>query len=408
MAAYGTMRRLLAAALLAGLPLKHAAADSWKYVVPLAGAAFERSTLTTVPLSDVEPIDLEEKAAYRGDRQQYAQIRFGTPGSLNVTLVLDRVSAEMANLYVDCDRNLVIEADERVAQEGPPWRSMLDAVLIREGQAEHVPRAVVFYLGRTGDSLRMATCGYMDGSVSLAGRTCAVHRTDGNANGLFSDARDRIWIDFDADGRWDAISEQFLFAPMLVLGKTRYAVRSDKAGRQLTMEELTGTGTLELALSPDLEARASEVAMTLIGRDGSVANLVGTGRQASVPIGDYRASVVTVSIEDPRDGPAWNYVFADDGQHGAFTWHDVEPDKTVVLDPLGTVELTAELGDTSEGCLPGEELTVQPRLSTGDGLVIASMSRGDSSRESRAKFDGSLVLIAPSGARLDRGSIGFG
>jgi hypothetical protein len=408
MAAHGTMRRFLAAALLAVLALKHAAADSWKYVVPPAGAAFERSTLTTVPLSDARPIDLEEKAAYRGERQRYAQIRFGTPGSLNVTLVLDRVSAETADLYVDCNRNLVIETDERVAREGRAWRSTLDAVLIREGQAEQFARTMILQRSRTGDSLRMATCGYMDGSVSVAGRTCAVRRMDGNANGLFSDARDRIWIDLDANGRWDAISEQYLFAPILVLGTARYAVRSDKAGHRLTMEELAGTGTLELALSPHLEPRVTQVAMTLIGHDGSVANLVGTGGQASVPIGDYRASVVTVSIEDPRDGPVWNYVFADDGQHGAFTWHHVEPDKTVVLDPLGTVELTADLGDTSGGCLPGEELTVQPRLSTGDGLVIASMFRGGSSQEPRARFEGSLVLVDSTGAMLDRASIGFG
>jgi len=408
MAAYGTMRRLLAAALLAGLALKDAAADSWQYVVPPAGTAFERPALTTVPLSDAQPIDLEEKAAYRGDRQQYAQIRFGTPGSLNVTLVLDRVSAEMADLYVDCDRNLVIEAEERVVARNHVWRSPLNAVLIREGQAEQFARTMIFRLSRTGDSLRLATCGYMDGSVSLANRTCAVRRTDGNANGLFSDAWDRIWIDLDADGRWDAISEQFLFAPILILGRARYAVRSDKAGHQLAMEELAGTGTLELALSPQLEPRVTQVAMTLIGRDGGVANLVGSGRQASVPIGDYRASVVTVSIEDPRDGPAWNYVFADDGQQGAFTWHHVEPDKTVVLDPLGTVELTAEFGDAPGGCLPGEELTVQPRLSAGDGLVIASMFRGGSSREYRTKFEGSLVLVDPTGAKLDRDSIGFG
>ncbi len=407
MTAYRTMRWLLAAAL-AGLATRQAAADSWVYVVPPAGAAFENPPLSTAPLSDAQPIDLQEKATYRGDRRQYAQIRFGTPGSLNVTAVLDHASAGMTDLYVDRDRDLAIETEERVAGEGRTWRAILDAVVLREGRRERHPRSVVFQLSRTGDSLRMATCGYVEGSVSLAGQACAVRRTDGNANGLFSDARDRIWIDVDADGRWDAISEQFLFAPILVLGKTRYAVRSDKPGHDLALEELAGTGTLGLALSPNLEPRVTQVAMTLIGRDGCVATLVGSGGRASVPIGDYRASAVTVSIEDPEGGPPWNYLFADDGQQGDYAWHRVELDETVALDPIGGPGLAAELAVPSGVCFPGDELTVQPRLHTGDGLVIASMFRGGSAQESRAKFEGSLVLLDPTGAVLDRASIGFG
>ena len=49
----------------------------------------------------------DREGRYRGDpaRRRYAQIRFGSPGSIRVTVVLDEVGAGEVDLYVDADRN---------------------------------------------------------------------------------------------------------------------------------------------------------------------------------------------------------------------------------------------------------------------------------------------------------------
>jgi hypothetical protein len=398
----------LSAALLVGLGVRPAAASPWQYVVPPEGAPFAHPPLTDVLLSETKPADLQERAAYRGDRQQYAQVRFGTPGSLRVTVVVDRVSAEEMDLYVDRDRDLTIQAAEQVEHDGSAWRTTLDALVVRQGRAEDLPRTMVFQLSRTGGSLRLATCGYLEGAVSLSRRPCTVRRTDGNANGLFADAGDRLWIDLNRDGHWDAIGEQFLLAPILVLGGTRHAVRSNQTGDQLVLEEIQGTGNLELGLPPGIVPQVTQVAMTLIGRDGCVATLAGNGARISVPMGEYRAGAVAISVKDPAEGSAWNYVFADDNQRGDYVWHRVESEGSVSLDPISGLGLEADLDGKAGMCSPGEELTVQPWLHTGDGLVIASMLRAGTGQESRVKLEGSLALVAPGGAVLDQASIRFG
>jgi hypothetical protein len=109
---------------------------------------------------------------------------------------------------------------------------------------------------------------------------------DGDGNGLFTDPQDRLWIDLNDDERWDSSSEQFLFASILTIGENRYAVRSDPFGQRLSVEPLTGSGTVRLALAKRQGLPAAvELTATLIGRDGSAVGLAGERAEASIPIG---------------------------------------------------------------------------------------------------------------------------
>ncbi len=74
-------------------------------------------------------------------------------------------------------------------------------------------RALIFRLGATGRTL-----GYLEGTVTMEGQPRSVRRMDGDGNGLMTNAQDRLWIDLNRDGRWDAASEQFLYATILNLG----------------------------------------------------------------------------------------------------------------------------------------------------------------------------------------------
>ena len=94
----------------------------WRFVLPAPGDPFEHAPFRALVLTREKPEDLIEKVVYRGDpaRRRYAQIRFGSPGSIRVTVVLDEVGPGEADLYVDADRNRRIDDRDRVARRSAP------------------------------------------------------------------------------------------------------------------------------------------------------------------------------------------------------------------------------------------------------------------------------------------------
>ena len=107
----------------------------WRYVVPKAGDPMEHPPLRELSLSEKKPPDLKESAHYRGSRRRYGEFRFGAAGSTLVTVVLDSVSAAQTDIYVDRNRNRVIEEDERLAGPGPEYRVPLN-VEIPKGEPD--------------------------------------------------------------------------------------------------------------------------------------------------------------------------------------------------------------------------------------------------------------------------------
>ena len=384
-------------------------AGSWNYVVPAPGEPFEHPPVKALALVDAKPADLQEKVHYRGARRQYARLRYGSPDSLDVAVVLDRILPAEADIYVDADRNRVIEPKERVAGEKRTWRMPLDMAIVQGEKAKLIPRKVVFRLSRIGRTLRFAACGYLRGKVRVGDRECELRRTDGDGNGFFADAQDLLWIDLDGNGRWDGIDEQYLYAPILILDGRRYAVRSDGLGEHLALDEIQGSGIAKLALSQDTAERVAEVTATLVGRDGSVVGLRRNGAEATVPVGQYRLSAVSVSLKDPEKGQPWNYVFTDRNRHGAPVWYKIAKGTSVAIDPIGELALEAVLIDSDGVCRAGDKVRVKPSLHTTDGLVIAVIYRGETtSREARDRFRGEMRLVAPAGEVLGKASTGFG
>ena len=151
-----------------------------------------------------------------------------------------------------------------------------------------------------------------------------------------------------------------------------------------------------------------ELAATLIGRDGSAVGLSGDRATAILPIGEYRLGTVTCAFDDPRGGARWNFVFSDIGRRGETPWYKVERDATVVIDPIGTLEL--KTGVDSQGPIPaGDDLRVQPELYTGDGLLIVTCYRGASANPASDSAGGALgsCLNDSSGRTLATAHSGF-
>jgi hypothetical protein len=353
------------------------AADDWRFVLPGAGDPFEHPPLRALPLSRTKPDDVKEMVHYRGARQRYAQIRYGSPGSIRITVVLDEATSSDVDLYVDADRNRRIEARDRVAGADRTWRMPLAVAIVDGEMTRLTSRAAIFRLGATGVTFSFAAAGYLEGTVSLTGGQHAARRTDGDGNGFLTDAQDRLWIDSNDDGRWDAAGEQFLYSPVLTLRRDRYAVRSDELGTRLAFEVVEGTGTVKLKLNrPAGSPPSTDLHATLIGRDGSAVGCGGEGEGVTVPAGEYRLGTLSISFDDPAGGPRWSFIFSDNGGTPEHKWYPVKKGGNVEIDPVGKLVLQTSLEDQGKTFPAGDDIPLQPRLYTGDGLLINTCFRG--------------------------------
>jgi hypothetical protein len=385
-------------------------AESWRFVLPAAGDPFEHPPFRALVLSHDKPEDVIEKVRYRGTLRRYAQVRFGSPGSVRVTVVLDEAGPGDVDLYVDVNRDRKIDGRDRVAADKTGsgrdrlWRLPLDVAMVEGEETKTTPRAVVFRLGTTGRTLGYAAAGYLEGTVTMEGQPRAARRMDGDGNGLMTDAQDRIWIDLDRDGRWDPSSEQFLFATVLNLAGSRYVLRSDPLGTRLALEPLVGTGTVRLALK---KGEAAELHATLVGRDGSAFGLTG-GEPATVPVGEYRLGTVTATFNDPKGGQNWSFIFSDNGAWGGPKWYAVAKDGQVAIDPIGTLEMELSVSEKIKAVKAGEDITLQPLLYTGDGLLINVAYRGNpTSPAAQENLGGTITLASTDGQALGTAHSGF-
>jgi hypothetical protein len=403
--------------------------STWRYILPAPGDPFDHAPFRALVLTREKPEELVEKAAYRGEksRRRYARIRYGSPSSIRVSIVLDETANGEVDLYADSDRNLRIDDRDRASAAAGPadrnarvWRLPLDVAVVENETVRTFPRAVVFRLGSSGQTLGFATAGYLEGTVIVGGheddkdkrtrsRSLAARRVDGDGNGFLADMQDRLFIDSNGDGRFDPGAEQFLFNTVLNLQGARYIVRSDELGNRLAIDPLEGTGTLRLALqdnAPAARAKALEMHATAIGRDGSVFALSG-GQPAVVPAGEYRLGNLTIALEHPTSGEAWTFVFSDGLWSGGPRWYKVDKDAAVAIDPIGKPNFELKRFDSNATARPGDDVVVRPALYTGDGLLIVVGYCGKpvspatqellGARVSLLKNDGQTLATAHSG-----------
>jgi hypothetical protein len=381
-------------------------AQTWRYVVPGMGEPFDHPPLRVLALSDQRPDDLKEEVTYRGRKQRYAQLRYGSPNSVRIALVVDEIAPGEIDLYADTHRKRVIGPEDKVPGDRLTWQMQLDVAILKGDALKLIPRTVLVRYGRATRALSYATCGYVEGRTKIGNRLVAVRRVDGDGNGFLTDPQDRLWLDLEGQGRWDPVRHQFPFSPLLTLGKERYVVKSDPLGGRLDFAKLEGTGTVRLVVPPVLRDAVDDLSVTLLSRDGIVATLEGKDAQAVLPVGDYRFTMLLMNLKDAKSGETWGYLFSDNGAERE-EWHTLARDATLRLDPIGQIKLTSIAAENGK-CRPGEELQFRPGLYTGDGLLItiACLGRYTSS----LSFGGPrarIFLAGRDGTRYDETSSGF-
>jgi hypothetical protein len=169
---------------------------------------------------------------FRGSQQRFGQLRYGSPNSTRVIVVVDQVRRGDFDLYVDRNRNRTIEKKDLVPTEERSRRCVLPLEMTHLIEVSYEPRSVRFRLGITDRTLSYSTIGFIEGRTALGDQLVRVRRVDGDGNGFFADARDRLWIDLDGNGEWDPFSEQLPYSPIMKIRQQRLAVRGDAHGRR--------------------------------------------------------------------------------------------------------------------------------------------------------------------------------
>jgi hypothetical protein len=389
------------------MPALVTAEQSWNYVVPGEGAALEHPPWKALAVGDEPPDGVSENVSYQGDKQFYAQLRFGSTDSIRLAIVLDELSSGESMLYVDADRDRTIEPGELVRGKNNTWRVPLDAVVGRKDpSANSARRIAVFRLGKVIRVLSVAVAGYLEGQADLDGRNVTARRVDADANGLFADVQDRVWLDLNNDGHWDPLSERFSVRPVLELPGGRYAVAADLFGQSLALKKLEGTGTLVLKAQPQTEgASVLDITATLVGRDGATFGLKGNGSQVTAPVGQYRLHSLAVTARESDEQPPWEFMFTHPGDRD-YRWFDLLRNGTIEVNPLDRLILDVEGVDDS--CQPGQSISVRPCVYTGDGLLINACTLRMAGRSSGSEATCAFVTLSSSdGKSLSSTSSGF-
>jgi hypothetical protein len=356
----------------------------WRYVADVSPGSSVRPIFRTITLSSSKPDDVIEAVPYRGRERKYAQIRYGSDDSRRVVVVFDFVDHDDFDLYVDANRNRAIEVKDKVAGTGKERTARLDVEITRGLQVVHERRLVRWRLGTTRKTVSLATLGSVEGSVSVAGKKCRARRVDGNANGFFADAADRLWIDLNQDHQWDALSEQFPFTPVLTLDNQRYSVRGDASGSRLTLEPLTGEGRIRLHLSTlPKDTLLLKVDVMLTGEDGSAFALNAADTPLIVPIGRYAIGSVVLTVQSPGGSLPVHFLFSRVGVDADTRWRELKKGQELTLDPIGKLRFGLSIDKSQRTCKPRDVLSVQPQLFTTDNLLINSCSFGDAEEVSR-------------------------
>jgi len=343
--------------------------QTWTYVVPVEAQRLGRPAWRALALSDKCPDGISEQVTYRGQRRSYTQIRYGNSNSVRVVVVLDQRSSGKADLYVDANRDRKIDATDRIVGTSGQWRvSLMTAASRSDSFVPPARRTLALRLGQILHALSATTMGYVQGQVHIDGRTVPARRVDADANGRFADLQDRIWLDLNEDGRWDALTEQFAVRPILELPSGRYAVAADLLGESLMLKKLEGTGTFVLAAAGQIKTtRILDITTAFVGRDGGVFALRGNASELTAPVGQYRIHSLVVVARQDAESPPWEFVFNREGRRPP-RWFDLMRDSRLEINPLDRFVLTVEGVDDT--CWPGQSLSVQPCVYTGDGLSI--------------------------------------
>ncbi len=213
-----------------------------------------------------------------------------------------------------------------------------------------------FYVGHAGQSL---------GEVTFEGQKYSAILIDQNANGRWTDAQDRLLIDWDADGQFSPLRERYACQQVIERFGNRYllAFRNET----LELEEIAGAGTLTLRLAlADTDAQIESFRATLVSTHGVHLTITEADQPNMASVGDYFVKELYFRLKSDQ---FWSFSFQTLKTADRVVAR-VENGGEVEFDVVSNLNLYAIEAERES------ERRILPILRTGTGLYLQWSAKG--------------------------------
>jgi len=362
-----------------------------------------RPLLTYVPveLADRSPRPLHaEDDPGRGAR--YGVLPVGNHLDGHRLLVWRPDGPDGPEVWIDGNGDGRFDPGERHRSDVQPLEIPITISIKTGGFARFLSRTILLRVAADG-GVRYAVRGYAAGPLLLAGRMYGALVTDGNGDGCFDSSHgDRVWIDFDDDGRFDARTEQFPLGSPVMFGRRPYLVRSATDGSSVMVRERpTDQAAVHLVVTGQNGERSGSLSAQLVSDAGEVVTLSATSR-ARLPVGRYAIETMTFQLPD-ADGRTWDYRFVGERRFDIV----VQRDRETTVRPLENLAISVAVKLPKSIIGPGEELPVTPSLRTPAGLELVHCELVGRDKPRDGECEAEIRLEAPDGSAVERGRCGF-
>jgi len=343
-----------------------------------------------------ESIDRDVLDPDSDESAKYFWFQYGDESSRAICL---KFSQDLPNqIQVDVNRNQKLSDKEIFKNDGDSeWFIDLKSEF-GQMRSRTSKQRVRIRRDATSSSWHLATAGTRQGKVNFNDLLCDAMIEDKNGNGLWFDSEDRLFVDFDGNGKISRISERIPAQGVRKIGGKIYGIIGNASGKTVGLSEVTGTGFL----IPKLELLDPAAKVTsIIGELGSNAgigiSIDSLDAPIEVPVGDWH--VESLQCEITGDDGIHQFTFARSGSKELVTINDSNKKD---VDLIGQLTLTAGVSTQIEN----EKLTLilTPSLTTTSGCYLVASKTG----KRLANNDNRLIAYSRSPQQdLEVGSSGF-
>lgn len=318
------------------------------------------------------------------------QFWFGKMDKPILLAMLESQSDRKQILWVDVNRDQSIQASEfaQATKDASTWSIRI----ISSADATTECELIVQY---QNEKFLIAQSCQLHGSFDLNGKMFSAAIEDRNCNGNWTDREDRLYIDLDGNGKWDAFDERFSCQESPVIHETRYTLAFQNDDLDLIPLEGTGQLQAEIHLLYS-DAVIESCHAVLASTNGVHVTLDSLERSSEVPVGEYMVKQVRLRLRDER---VWWMIFEADGKGTPRI--KVTNGSKGTIDLLGEVTLKAEViagSLTSPHLAP---LIVQPMCTTESGLYLVRCAVGRLGADEDSLLTGTLMTADGSMRRID-------
>ena len=348
-------------------------------------------------LSNTIPQDIEIQVEINDVNCKFAQWHFGDSSSTRVAILIEMVDGDIHRLFIDRNRDRIIEDNERVTvktKTGKTWLTKLETEVHENETVVRAARQIGITPSRDRTKIRITTLGFAEGNVEVGKNTFRARRVDKNGDGLPTGKTDQIWIDFDHNGQFDKLTERMKLDSILRINDARYMVRSDRLGQSiaLTPDDQVGFVRFHFELT-DKTATLETFEGSLRDESGMLIAVGLHEKQTPVPVGRYCLQDLVIQVRD-KDNAVWRMTLS---RGLSDNWRKINPDWIIDVKKESNLEMqlledldfsfVAEHVDKPHSLYKTE---LNPEIRTKNGLVITDFTK-ETPNEVTTFFDNSVI-----------------